>query len=139
MAPEVSIKNNTLGSAPLRKRSTGFEVALQHLLRGNILSSLGLGSSVWNGRHFLYSTSVARIAGGTAMAIIKGFDVSIVWAARREVWTLSLIRENSSCMQMRPPTVAEDSRGLNDRHPTSRPDNWPYLSCEPVDGCIVTI
>jgi len=84
MAPQVGAEDgDALYAARRRIRTTGVEVALRHLIEGQIMSSLGIGASDWDGLHSLYSTTVALVVGGAAVAIIQGFEVSVVWASRR--------------------------------------------------------
>jgi len=83
MAPQVGAEDgDALYSARRRIRTAGVEVSLRHLIEGQIMSSFGVGASGWGGLPSLYSTTVAPASGGAAMAIIQGFEVSVVWETK---------------------------------------------------------
>ena len=93
-------------SANRRVRNKFTELAQRQLLEGQIMSSLGVGNSVWAGVPSLYCNTEALVADGAAMAVINGFDVSIIWLTRRRGRVLVLC----SCGDERRATCVETMR-----------------------------
>lgn len=65
-----------------RVRRAGQEVLLDSLMVNQLLSSLTVASLAAVGLNSMYATRVAPVLHGGALAVIRGFSATIVWAAR---------------------------------------------------------